>query len=268
MASIAALHIYPVKSCAGIELQKATLSSTGFAGDRQWVLVDEKRRFITQRQVPQMALIKPSLQGQALTLAAPGMSPISIAGEDTRRPTEVTVWGDQCAGFDEGLDAAEYLSAFLRRQVRLVRFDASRRRLSNRDWTGDIEAANQFSDGFPLLAISNASLADLNSRLQRPLPMNRFRPNIVLDGLDAYGEDAVGEFHANDIRLRVVKPCTRCKITTTDQASGAADGIEPLQTLRTYRWDEPLKGVMFGQNLIIVAGVGSELSVGQTLQAG
>jgi hypothetical protein len=150
----------------------------------------------------------------------------------------------------------------------LVRFDPSRPRLSNREWTGEIEARNQFSDGYPILVISEGSLADLNSRLPNgvgPLPMNRFRPNLVLSGLPAYGEDELGDIHADNVQLRVVKPCTRCVITTTDQATARVTGEEPLRTLRAYRFDTQLKGVLFGQNIVIVKGIGERLRVGQTL---
>ena len=113
--------------------------------------------------------------------------------------------------------------------------------------------------------LSNASLADLNRRLDRPLPMNRFRPNIVIDGVDAYAEDRIHELVADGIRLRAVKPCTRCIITTTDQATAERDGEEPLRTLRSYRFSTELRGILFGQNLVLVEGVGRELRVGETL---
>jgi uncharacterized protein YcbX len=127
--------------------------------------------------------------------------------------------------------------------VRLVRFDPRSRRRSDSNWTGDADAYSRFADGFALLAISLASLADLNARLERPLPMNRFRPNLVLDGLEPYAEDELGDFGSDRVRLRRVKPCTRCRITTTDQ----------------------LRGVKFGQNVIVLEGAGVELRKGQTL---
>lgn len=264
-AVIAELNIYPVKSCAGIPLQHATLAATGLGGDRHWMLVNERRRFVTQRESPRMALIAPHPEGAGVTLSAPGMPALFVPGTATA-PAEVTVWRDRCAAFDEGDQAAEWLSSFLQQPVRLVRFDTAQRRLSNQEWTGEIQAQNEFSDGYPILAISNASLADLNGRLPQPLPMNRFRPNLVLDGLQPYDEDRIGELHAGPIRLRVVKPCTRCKVTTTDQATGVAQGPEPLNTLRGYRWNAQLKGVLFGQNVVVAAGIGAELQVGQALQ--
>lgn len=265
-AVVAELNIYPVKSCGGIALQSARLGATGLQDDRRWMLVDAQQRFVTQRELPRMALLKPRLEGAGVVLAASGMPSLRVPGTATDVGVTVSVWRDTCAAFDEGDAAATWLSAFLQQPVRLVRFDAAQRRLSNREWTGDLEAPNQFSDGYPVLAISNASLADLNSRLSQPLPMNRFRPNLVLDGVQAYDEDRIHELRAGPVCLRLVKPCTRCRITTTDQSTGIAQPPEPLNTLRGYRWNARLKGVLFGQNVVIVAGVGAELRVGQELE--
>ena len=117
---------------------------------------------------------------------------------------------------------------------------------------------SQFADAFPFLVLSRASLDDLNSRLPAPLPMNRFRPNLVLDGCDAYAEDSLARDQAGRCRVALVKPCIRCIVTTTDQGTGERDGVEPLQTLKSYRWDAALKGVAFGQNAVVASGAGSE----------
>jgi hypothetical protein len=186
------------------------------------------------------------------------------SGGDVR---QVTVWGEHCPAFDQGEPAARWLSERLGRPLRLVRFDPSHRRLSDSTWTGGVEAPNRFSDGYPLLAISRASLDDLNARLPVPLPMDRFRPNLVLAGLPPYGEDALDDLVAGDVRLRRVKPCTRCAITTTNQATAEVEGDEPLRTLKSYRWDKALRGVTFGQNLIVVAGAGASLRTGMELRA-
>ncbi|MGH8186374.1 MAG: MOSC domain-containing protein, partial [Steroidobacteraceae bacterium] len=189
--------------------------------------------------------------------------PIGMRGKEV----EVTCWRDQCAAFDAGDDAAALLSDHLESPVRLVRFDVRRKRASNRDWTKEIEALTQFADAFAWLAISQVSLDDLNARLPEPLPMNRFRPNIVIEGLPAFGEDRVHELVGDGVRLRAVKACTRCIVTTTNQATGRRDGDEPLRTLRQFRFDRELKGVTFGQNLILIEGAGRELRVGQELAA-
>ena len=146
-----------------------------------------------------------------------------------------------------------------------MQFDPSGEGRATARWNGDVEALNEFSDGFPMLAVSQALLDDLNGRLETPTPMNRFRPNVVLNGLQASDEDRIHDLTNGAIRLRIVKPCTRCKITTTNQAKGEVAGEEPLTTLKTYRWSKALRGVMFGQNVIVVSGVGEQLRVGQHL---
>lgn len=263
---ISGLFVYPVKSCGGIALSQTQLSATGFNADRRWMLVNDQGRFVTQREQSRLALVTPTLQGEGVSVAAPGMPSLVVAGTSQAQPCLVTVWKDRCQAYDEGDAVAAWFSEFLDQPTRMVRFDDAQPRLSNRDWTGEVQALNRFSDGFPLLVISTASLADLNSRLPVALPMNRFRPNLVVDGLPAYGEDNVHELHAGDARLRIVKPCTRCKITTTDQTTGISQGMEPLNTLRGYRHDAALRGVTFGQNAIIVAGVGTQLRIGQQLE--
>jgi uncharacterized protein YcbX len=267
MLSLASLHLYPVKSCRGIAVTEATLMAAGLEHDREWMIVTPEGRFMTQREVPRLALIATDSSDDALTLAAPGASPLVVPlkwGGDVR---QVTVWGDLCPAFDQGEPAARWLSGLLGRPLRLVRFDPSHRRLSDSTWTGGVEATNRFSDGYPILAISRASLDDLNARLPAPLPMDRFRPNLVLEGLPPYGEDALDDLVAGDVRLRRVKPCTRCAITTTNQATAEVEGDEPLRTLKSYRWDKALRGVTFGQNLIVVAGAGASLRTGMELRA-
>ena len=264
---ISGLFVYPIKSCAGTALSEAQLTATGLRNDRRWMLVNEQERFITQREQGRLALITPTVVADGLHINAPGMATLKVSGNSKTAPCSVSVWKDQCNAYDEGRDEASWFSDFLGEPVRLVRFADDQQRISNREWTGDVDALNQFSDGFPILVISTASLADLNARLATALPMNRFRPNLVIDGLPAYGEDDVYEFSAGEVRLRIVKPCTRCKITTTNQATGIAQGPEPLDTLRGYRLDKVLRGVTFGQNAIIAAGVGSRLQLGQSVTA-
>jgi len=266
LARIAELHVYPVKSARGIALEEALLTRTGLAFDRHWMIVRPNGRAVTQREIPRLALLVPALADTTLRLHAPAMPELSVpfAAEGARLP--VTIWGYECEAIDEGPHAAAWLRQFLDTDLRLVQFDPAHRRLSSRAWTAPDEGESQFADGFPLLALSTASLADLNRRLARPLPMNRFRPNIVLEGLEPYDEDRIAQLESGSIRLRIVKPCTRCKITTTDQDTGAVDGDEPLRTLHTYRHDPALQGVCFGQNLIVVAGDGQRLKRGQSLQ--
>jgi len=267
MIFLAALHLYPVKSCRGIAVQEARLTAAGLEHDREWMIVTPEGRFVTQREAPRLALIATDLSQDALTLVAPGASGLVVPLDWSDDVRQVTVWGDRCPAFDQGELAARWLTGFLGRPLRLVRFDPAHRRLSNSTWTGGVEAPNRFSDGYPLLAISRASLDDLNARLSVPLPVDRFRPNLVLDGLAPYGEDEIGDLVAGDVRLRRVKPCTRCAITTTNQATAEVEGDEPLRTLKSYRWDKALRGVTFGQNLIVVAGDGARLHTGLELRA-
>jgi uncharacterized protein YcbX len=268
VVTIASLHVYPVKSCRGLAVHEATLTAAGLEHDREWMVVSPEGRFLTQREEPRLALVVAGLADGGLTLSAEGAASVTVPLDFRGDSIEVTVWRDRCPARDQGGPVARWLSDFLGRPLRLVRFDAAHRRPSDAAWTGGVEALNRFSDGFALLAISRASLADLNARLREPLPMDRFRPNLTLDGLPPYGEDSLGDLVAGPVRLRRAKPCTRCAITTTDQATGLAAGDEPLRTLKTYRWDAALRGVAFGQNFIAVSGAGARLRAGQELRAG
>ncbi len=266
VATVAALNIYPVKSCRGIALEAAKLGATGFDDDRHWMLVRPSGRFVTQRELPRMALVGTAVDAGALRLSAPGMPDLTVARGAGANSLEVTVWKFTGRGIDCGDAAAAWVSKYLDTGLRLVRFDPGMPRECSAEWTRDTRAVTEFADGFPILVISRASLADLNSRLPQPLPMERFRPNVVIDGVGPYEEDRIHELRAGDVTLRLVKPCTRCSITTTDQQAGAVDGVEPLATLKTYRFDRELRGVLFGQNAIPVAGIGQALRVGQSLE--
>jgi MOSC domain-containing protein len=266
MVRIESLHVYPVKSCAGIALERASVGAAGLQHDREWVIVDEQDHFLTQRDVPRLALIRTTLETGHLRLDAPGLEPLRVGLDHRGEPRNVTVWRSRNPSFDAGDAAAAWVGGFLGRPVRLVRFDAAHRRLSNRDWTGEIEALNFFSDGYPVLVLSRGSLDDLNGRLGRTLDMNRFRPNVVIDGVEPYAEDRIREIHAGDVVLRLVKPSTRCVITTTDQATGERDGDEPLRTLKTYRFSSALRGIAFGVNAVIVRGQGADLQRHQPVE--
>ncbi|MEJ0084337.1 MAG: MOSC N-terminal beta barrel domain-containing protein [Pseudomonadota bacterium] len=265
-AAISALHVYPVKSCRGIPLDAARLTPTGFADDRHWMLVRPSGRFVTQRELPRMALIATALCERALLLEARGMERLVVSREQSGESIAVTVWGFAGRGIDCGEQAAHWCTSFLGTPLRLVRFDPGAPRECSAEWTGEVRAVTEFADGFPILVISRASLTELNSRLDVDLPMERFRPNVVLEGVEAYDEDRIHELRADGIAVRMVKPCTRCAITTTEQSTGERDGVEPLATLKSYRFDAGLRGVMFGQNAIIVRGTGATLAVGQKLE--
>jgi uncharacterized protein YcbX len=239
-------------------------------GDREWMVVDAASgQFLSQRQLPRMALIVPVLSSAGIAVTAPGQSALALPLADfsLRQPeTTVTVWKHECRAFDEGAQVNGWFSAFLGRAVRLVRFDPGHKRQSNREWTGEAEALNRFSDGYPILMLSQGSLDDLNDRLQEagrePLPMNRFRPNIVLGRVDPYAEDHMVSLAADGIILKPVKPCPRCPVPSIDQDTGEF-GPDPLDILAQYRSEQRTGGVVFGQNVIISAGFGKTLSLGQ-----
>jgi MOSC domain-containing protein len=264
-ATLAGLFIHPVKSAAGIACRSARLATYGLEHDREWMIVDANGRFLTQREESRLALLTTSIADGRLQLANPqGPGPsLSLTHEGVAR--EVHVWRAVCAAFDAGDEAADFLSNWLGRPLRLVRFDRRRTRLANHDWTGGRDVPTLFPDGYPLLVLSEASIADLSARVGHPLPVRRFRPNLLLGGLAPYGEDELEEISIGDARIRLTKACTRCVITTVDPARGERDGEEPLATLQKYRYDTALRGVIFGRNAYAVTGEGSVLAVGMPL---
>ena len=263
------LTVYPVKSCRGIDLQEAVLTPHGIEWDREWMVVDREGEFLTQRNHPRMALIGTSLQPGALILTAPGMT--SLATEISSGPTPdgvpVRIWDHATVAGDAGQAAAEWFSRYLGVDARLVRWRPDQRRLSPREWTGGIDAEARFADAFPYLLVSEASLAGLNARMDGTitLPMDRFRPNLVISGCQAHDEDRLTELTSEVAGFRAVKPCTRCRITNTDQET-AAVGIQPLETLATYRRDSRFKAPVFGQNLILLSGSGQTIRVGDSFR--
>ena len=272
--SVRSLHIYPVKSCGGLALDETLLIETGMDLDRAWMVVDGDGRFVTQRQLPRMALIRPTLKSQEMVLRAPGMIALHITLDAVEAPTRVKIWNDDVAAYDMGDLCAQWFSDFLMpasgRPLRLVRFDPEQKRLADRRWTGDLEAETAFADGFPILVTSHAAVDELNGRLARqgvsPVTCERFRPNIVLDGLDAHGEDALDEivFPTPDgpIRLRLVKPCPRCPIPNVDPATGETSPAVG-EALAGYRADARLDGrITFGMNAVIVERIDRVLRAG------
>jgi uncharacterized protein len=253
MFTISSLFVYPVKSCRGIELRQARLTPRGLQYDREWMVASPEGRFLTQREAPRLALVGTALRDDHLELSAPGLPTLAVP---LQRPVgaasvEVTIWRDHVLAVDEGPAAANWLGEHLRRDVRLVRFDDARSRPTDPSWSQGLAGKSAFSDGYPVLVLSRASFDDLNSRLPSPLPLDRFRPNVYLDGCAPYAEDAIRGLENEQMRLRIVKPCVRCVITTTDQATAVPQGDEPLRTLKSYRWDGALHGVTFGQNAIV-----------------
>ncbi|MFG6666303.1 MOSC domain-containing protein [Halomonas sp. HNIBRBA4712] len=269
--NITRLTVYPVKSFKGIDLEQATLTAEGFAWDRRWMLANEQGEFVTQRQVPALALISVALTESALVLSHPEAGSIEIALEEPRGPLcEVVVWGDVCKAVEEPDDVNQWLVSALGEAlagVHLVRFASDFKRPA-RALDGST-APVHFADGYPLTIGSTGSLAALNealeSRGQAPVPMERFRPNIVLDCPTPWAENDWALIATRDdtIRLAPCKPCQRCRIVTVDQQSAdiPAPG-EPLATLVKLNTQPTRKGAYFGQNVTISKGQGATLSLG------
>lgn len=269
VARVTALYVYPVKSCAGTPLNVAEIGPRGILHDREFMITLPDGRFVTQRELPRLALIRPTLGDEWLAFAAPASPSLVVTPTDDGPRREVIIWRDTVTAVDQGSEVADWLSEFLETRVRLVRMPADTVRRVDPAYAPRATDQVGFADGYPLLLISEESLVDLNSRLERPLPMNRFRPNVVVRGAGApYAEDSWADLWIGEVRFSGVKTCARCPITTTDQLT-AERGIEPLATLARYRRIE--RGVLFGQNLVHSAtgriAVGDALSVRATRAA-
>jgi len=245
MLRVASLHIYPVKACAAVDLELMNLDNRGPCGDRRYMVVDDQDRFLTQREAPSLALVRPSLLPIGLRLETLGQSPITVCDGLTRR--RVQVWRSELEALDCGDEAAQWLSAHLSRSVRLVSMAPDVRRPIDAPHEG-APTSVAFADGFPLLVTHMASLHELNGRLDSPVSMNRFRANIVIDGGDPWDEDAWTALGLGSAELTLPKPCERCKVVSVDQRTGVTSK-EPLRTLATYRRVTGA-GIIFGQNAI------------------
>jgi uncharacterized protein len=267
---LSSVHVHPVKSCAGVAVDEALLIETGLEFDRAWMLVDAQGEFVSQRELPRMVRVQPVLRQLDMVLRAPGMLALHIAYDRAEAPVRVRVWDDEVAAFDMGDLAAQWFTDFLGQRLRMVRFDPAHKRLSNKRWTGPIDAENAFSDGYPLLVASTASLDELNRRLaaagHASVGMNRFRPNLVLDGLEAHGEDTLDELRFDTaegpVVLKLVKPCARCPIPDVDPATGDSSPTVG-DMLAGYRADARVDGALtFGMNAVIVSGIDCALRPG------
>ncbi|WNC88105.1 MOSC N-terminal beta barrel domain-containing protein [Paraburkholderia sp. FT54] len=285
MPTISELFVYPIKSCAGIALNEARLLPTGLEYDRCWMVTDPAGAMLTQRAYPRMALIKVEIGAEDLVIRAPGMSelrtPLHSARLAAPHAVQTQVWRDAAYGLDTGEASAAWFSTFLGVSARLLRFNPERERIVDPDYTASVGGATtHFADGFPLLVIGQASLDDLNTRLNGKgapsIPVDRFRPNVVLTGLDAYEEDYVETLSVDgeaggSVQLQLVKPCSRCPMPTIDQAKGAPDPDwpnEPTDTMSVYRANPRRNGaITFGNNALVASGAGAWLRVGQAVAA-
>lgn len=244
---ITGLFRYPIKSCRGEEIEVGMVGPRGFVGDRDYMLVDTHGEFLTQRELPRMALIVPRLRDGYMEVAAPAMPHLTVIPRPQGPPVSVRIWKDSCQAADQGDEAARWFSEYLKVDCRLVFWGPVAVREVDQAFAPP-ETQVGFADGYPFLLALEESLTELNRRLPEPFLMNRFRPSIVVDGREAFEEDRWVSFRASGIEFLVVKPCARCPITTVDQAT-AERGKEPLRTLATFRRVQG-RGVMFGQNLV------------------
>jgi uncharacterized protein YcbX len=260
---VSALFEYPVKSCRRLRTSSAKVDRFGFSRDRRWMIVDTKGVFLTQRELPRLALVRPDFKADQLVIDAPGMPRLRVPNshpETPRRPA--VVWNDRIHALDAGDEAARWLTEFLEFDARLYAMSPGHARPVDPDYAiGDNYTS--FADGFPFHLISEESLVDLNTRLATPVSMNRFRPNIVVAGCEPYAEDTWRRIRIGRCEFSVVKACGRCAITTTDQETGERRGREPLRALSRYRrvFDE----ILFGQNLVHV-NPGFTISVGDPVR--
>ncbi len=273
--SLVALHLHPIKSCGSVLVQEAQLVETGLDLDRAWMVVDRQGLMLTQRQWPRMALIQPSFKGDELVLRAPGMLTLHLRLDTVEGGTHAQVHKDVVKAFDMGALAAQWFSDFLGTGTRLVRFDPEQQRLADLKWTGGAAAETAFADAFPLLVANTASLTDFNARLAArgaaAVTMQRFRPNLVFSGWQSWDEDHVDEIVLSTddgpVRLKLVKPCTRCTIPDVDPVT-AGTSHEVGDLLTHFRADPRMQGaVTFGANAIVVEGLGHTLRVGQKATA-
>ena len=263
MATISELNIYPLKSGRAIPQQHVRLGVTGFEWDRHWMAASPDGVFMSQRTQPRLALVVPELADDTLTLRAPGLQPLRVPVKPDGHSQPARVWKDSITSLDLGDGAVKWLTEAIGLPARLLRISPVLDRHAKAEFAGPTPAPVSFADGFPILVCNAASLAYLNTRMPSAVGMERFRPNIVLEGLEPFEEDRIAELRFDTITLRLVKPCTRCVITSTDQLTGEPS-TNPLPVLRAFRFDKALMGVTFGENAVIAHGVGQVLKRGAT----
>lgn len=248
MIQISALIYYPIKSCRGHEVDISNVERMGLEHDRRMMVVTPEGDFLTQRERPRLALVTPSISGEKLTLSAPGTENLTVKIQKSGVTQPVDIWRSKdVQAVDQGEGAAEWFSDWLGAPVRLVHLAEGYIRKVSAQYAVNADDHTGFADGYPILLASEESLADLNSRLVESIPMNRFRPNVVVKGCKPFDEDTWSRVHIGEVEMAVVKPCARCVVTTIDKET-LEKSREPLKTLASYRtWSS---GAMFGQNVI------------------
>lgn len=248
MIAISSLVYYPIKACRGFEVDTARVERMGLQHDRRMMVVTPEGMFLTQREHPRLALVTPKLGDGTLELSAPHYDSIRLGIQTTGSPLAVSVWSSRnVQAIDQGQEAAAWFSDWLGTEVRLVHIADGHVRHVSREYAVTPQDHTGFADGYPILLASEEGLQDLNSRLETPVPMDRFRPNLVVRGCEPFAEDGWNRIRAGDVELAVVKPCARCVVTTIDKHT-LETAREPLKTLGKYR--KHRLGAIFGQNAI------------------
>lgn len=246
--TLSSIIYYPIKACRGVEVDSACIEHMGLEHDRRMMLVTPEGEFLTQREYPRLALVSPGLRNGTLELTAPSYDSIQLGIQTSGTPCLVNIWKSKSVhAIDQGEEAAAWFSDWLGRSVRLVHFADGYIRKVSRDYAVNENDHTGFADGYPILLTSEEGLQDLNSRLENPIPMDRFRPNLVVRGGEPFAEDTWNRIRIGDVELAVVKPCARCVVTTIDKET-LAKSKEPLKTLAKYRKHK--LGVIFGQNVV------------------
>jgi uncharacterized protein YcbX len=248
MITVSALIYYPIKACRGFEVESACVERMGLEHDRRMMVVTPEGKFLTQREYPRLALVTPKLNNRILELSAPAYDSLQLGIQTSGSPVSVSIWRSKnVKAIDQGEEVAQWFSAWLGTDVRLVHFADGYMRHVSSEYAVKADDRTGFADGYPILMTSEEGLQDLNSRLETPLPMNRFRPNVVVQGCAPFEEDSWNRIKVGDVEMAVVKPCARCVVTTIDKET-LEQSKEPLKTLGKYRKHK--LGAIFGQNVI------------------
>lgn len=263
-AKISDLFVYPVKSCAGVRMNEVAVVPTGFEFDRNWMVVDAEGAFVTQREHPTLALVTPHIENGGVTLSTPDMESLRLSANGGGEPVTITLFGEKHGAVSTSAAADDWFGKYLGAPFRLVKCDPRMLRQGGVQYPERDAAPTSFADNYGILVISQASHAALNQKLPQAVPMNRFRPNIVVTGIEEHDEDYFTHARCGEVALRFVNPCFRCSLTSIDQQS-AMPGLDVLPVLSTYRYDEAAKGVKFGAYAAISGGVGTRLHVDSDL---
>ena len=264
---ISEINIYPIKSLGGISLKSSIIEKRGLQFDRRWMLINEKKNFLTQREFPKMATINAEVIEKGLRVLHGGNELIIPFEPQTNETASVKIWSSRCRANVYEDEVNRWFQSVLQTDCRLVKMPEETHRKVNYFYAVHKDDTVSFADAYPFLLIGENSLTDLNARLENPVPMNRFRPNFVVSGSEAFAEDDWKKIKIGACEFYIVKPCARCVITTIDQQNGTKDGVEPLRTLASFRIPKRSikKKILFGQNLI-AENVGATVSVGDKIE--